>query len=193
MTSPCPMLRAIAVAALCTSTLSTGCYRTVLVPTSELPRLVAAQSEGAPELDVVDLEGQRTTLDTPIDEVTLDPVDPSHVFMQAPGQDVVVAVPAVKYDALYDMGWREASLSVHRPFEATVGPQYITLTERSEEGVGPRRVLMSARHVRAVEVKQFSPGATTGATLGIVLGIPAVTFGTLLLAYAIAGGGCLGC
>jgi hypothetical protein len=71
---------ALVAALLASSTLSAGCHRAVVVMPSELPRLVAAQSEDASELDVVDVQGGRQTVANPVDKITLLPPNRRDVF-----------------------------------------------------------------------------------------------------------------
>jgi hypothetical protein len=190
-TSTSPLRHALVASLLASSTLSAGCYRTVLIPPSELPRLAAAESKGATRLRVVDVDGEMQRISLPVDELRLVPRDPDHKFMQPPDVEWAIPVSEQRESARLSEGWQEANASVSRPFAASVGPDAIRLEQLPAEGRGPRKILVPARYVRAVELEKFDPEGTAGATIGIVLGATAVTVGTMFL-LALAGGNSLG-
>jgi hypothetical protein len=187
-TSSSPLRHTLVAALLASSTLSAGCYRTVLVAPSELPRLVAAQAEDAPDLEVIDVDGDKQTIRAPVEQITLVPIDPGRIFMQAPEIAWAASATRSTQRALGAAGWLEADVTVRRPFSATVGPHAVGLAQLSSEGVGPRAILVPAKYVRGVEVQEFNEGATVGLTLGIIVGIAGIVVGSFLGSCAVSGG-----
>jgi hypothetical protein len=182
-----PLRHALFAALLASSTLSAGCYRTVLVAPSELPRLVAAQSTAAPDLEVIDIDGDKRTIHAPIEQITLVPVNLGQRFMQPAGAEWAIPVAPHRRGARVNEGWYRADVTVRRPFAATVDADAVRLSQLPSNGVGPRKIRVPTKFVRAVEVKEPDPVATAGATTGIVLGTIAVTVG--VMALIVFGGG----
>jgi hypothetical protein len=98
--------------------------------------------------------------------------------MQPPRVEWAIPVSPDEREARTNEGWRVANVTVRRPVEGSVDAEAVRLEQRASEGLGPRRVLIPARYVRALRVTQSDQ---SGAVAGIVLGAVAVAAGLVAL------------